>query len=93
MGKTSRKERLMAGLAVLALLLWIFGGKYLDATTVALVVLSLMLLTGIVKWEDVTGNRRSFIFDVLQVATSGAHAGGRQSGVRREAIGKGGFSR
>ncbi len=60
MGKPSRNERLMAGLAVLALLLWIFGGKYLDATTVALVVLSLMLLTGIVKWEDVTGNRQAW---------------------------------
>lgn len=60
MGKTSRNEIVMACLAVLALLLWIFGGKRLDATTVALIVLSLMILTGILTWDDIIGNRQAW---------------------------------
>ena len=46
MGKFTRKELVMALLAILALTLWIFGGKIVDATTVAGVVISLMVITG-----------------------------------------------
>jgi L-tartrate/succinate antiporter len=60
MGKMGTKEILMAGMAILALLLWIFGGKYLNATTVALIILSLMLIIGIVTWDDVIGNRQAW---------------------------------
>ena len=60
MGPFSRKEGTMAGLAVLALLLWIFGGSLLNATTVALLVLSLMIVTGIVTWDDVLGNKQAW---------------------------------
>src|SRR5208283_3159261 len=41
MGKFSRKEFLMALLAILALTLWILGGKLVDPTTVAGLVISL----------------------------------------------------
>jgi L-tartrate/succinate antiporter len=60
MGPFTRKEGTMAGLAVLALLLWIFGGSLLNATTVALLVLSLMIVTGIVTWDDVLGNKQAW---------------------------------
>ena len=60
MGPFTRKEGAMAGLAILALLLWIFGGSLLNATTVALLVLSLMIVTGIVKWDDVLGNKQAW---------------------------------
>jgi L-tartrate/succinate antiporter len=60
LGRMGAKEILMAVMAVLALLLWIFGGKHLDATTVALVTLSLMIVTGIVSWDDVIGNRQAW---------------------------------
>lgn len=60
MGPFSRKEGIMAGMALLALLLWIFGGSLLNATTVALLVLSLMIVTGIVTWDDVLGNKQAW---------------------------------
>ena len=43
MGRGSFKEISMALLALVALGLWIFGGDFINATTVALLVLSLMV--------------------------------------------------
>ncbi|MFO1363095.1 MAG: anion permease [Burkholderiales bacterium] len=57
MGSITRRELILAILVVVALSLWIFGGKYVDATTAALVVISLMLLTGVVTWDDITANK------------------------------------
>lgn len=56
----TRTEGAMASMAFLALLLWIFGGSFLNATTVALLVLSLMIVTGIVTWDDVLGNKQAW---------------------------------
>ena len=60
MGPLSRQELTMAGLAVFALLLWIFGGKMFDATTVALMALSLMVITGVITWQDVTSHKTAW---------------------------------
>jgi L-tartrate/succinate antiporter len=57
MGKITVKELVMGALAVLALLLWIFGREFIDATTVALAVISLMLVLGVVTWNDVLSNK------------------------------------
>lgn len=57
MGKFSRKELVMALLAILALALWIFGGSFVDATTVVGIVISLMMITGIVTWDDILNNK------------------------------------
>ena len=59
-GKTSAKELIMAGLALLALLLWIFGRDWIDATMVALAVICLMLITRVVTWNDVLGNKSAW---------------------------------
>ncbi len=56
MGAFSRREMLLAGLVILALALWIFGGDFINATTVALVVISLMLVLGVVSWDDIVKN-------------------------------------
>lgn len=60
MGKITRKEVIMACLAICALTLWIFGGKFFDATTTALIVVSGMILTGIITWDDVIGNKQAW---------------------------------
>ena len=60
MGGLSRNEIVMGVLVVLALALWIFGGSFIDATLVALVVISLMVLTGIVQWNDIVGNKAAW---------------------------------
>ncbi len=60
MGKVSRNEVIMALFAVLALVLWIVGRQFIDATMVALMVICLMLLTGIIKWDDVLSNKAAW---------------------------------
>lgn len=60
MGRLSRNEVIMGALVILALALWIFGGSFIDATLVALVVISLMVLTGVVKWDDIVSNKSAW---------------------------------
>ena len=57
MGPVSRREWTMAGLVALALGLWITGGRFIDPTTVAALSITLMLLTRIVSWDDILGNK------------------------------------
>jgi L-tartrate/succinate antiporter len=54
-GLTSR-EITLGVLVLLALGMWIFGGDYINATTAALVVISLMLVFGVVSWDDIVKN-------------------------------------
>ena len=56
MGGVSRREATMAALALLALAGWVAGRDLLDATTVALLVVVLMVLTRVVRWEDILGH-------------------------------------
>jgi L-tartrate/succinate antiporter len=60
MGAFSSREITLAILVVVALALWIFGGAYVDATTAALVVISLMLITGVFTWEDMMANKAAW---------------------------------
>ena len=60
MGRISIKEIAMALLALLALGLWIFGADFVNATTVALLVLSLMIITRIVEWDDVLAHKQAW---------------------------------
>jgi L-tartrate/succinate antiporter len=60
MGSLSRREMTLAVLVVIALALWIFGGAYVDATTAALVVISLMVITGVVTWDDIIANKQAW---------------------------------
>jgi L-tartrate/succinate antiporter len=53
MGGMARKEWMMAGLALAALLLWIFADKLISATMVAIVIFVIMLLVRIITWDDV----------------------------------------
>ena len=59
-GPGQPKEISMALLALLALGLWIFGGDLINATTVALLVLSLMVMTRIVEWDDVLAHKQAW---------------------------------
>lgn len=53
LGPISRRELTMAGLVVVALGLWIFGGNIFDAALVALVAISLMVVCRVVSWDDI----------------------------------------
>jgi L-tartrate/succinate antiporter len=56
LGDLGSKEITLAVLVMIALALWIFGGNYINATTAALVVISLMVLTKVVTWDDIIKN-------------------------------------
>ena len=60
MGGLTGREITLAALVGIALALWIFGGAYVNATTAALVVISLMLVTGVVTWDDITSNKAAW---------------------------------
>lgn len=60
MGALSRRELTMGGLALVALILWIFAPRWMSATTVALVSLCAMIVTGVVSWDDILEYRRGW---------------------------------
>ena len=61
MGRTTGKEWMMLGYAVLALVLWIFGREIgMDSTVAAVFVLSLMVVTGVISWQDVITNKNAW---------------------------------
>jgi L-tartrate/succinate antiporter len=60
MGRLSRNEILLGVLVVLALALWIFAADGINATTVALIVISLMLLLGVVSWADILADKAAW---------------------------------
>lgn len=61
MGKISLHEILMGSFALIALVLWIFGKELnVDSTIAAMVVLTLMVLSNVVTWEDVISNKAAW---------------------------------
>lgn len=60
MGPLTRRELLLAIMVLIALALWIFGDKFVNATTAALVVIGLMLVTKVVTWDDMLSNKQAW---------------------------------
>jgi L-tartrate/succinate antiporter len=60
MGPMSGREITLAVLVGIALGLWIFGGEVINATTAALVVISFMLLTRVVTWDQMMANKAAW---------------------------------
>ncbi len=61
LGNVTGKEYLMLGLAALALVFWIFGSTIgINSTVAALLVLVLMTLSGIVSWDDIISNKAAW---------------------------------
>ena len=56
LGALTMREVTLAVLVIIALALWIFGGDWINATTVALLVISLMLITRVIAWDDMIKN-------------------------------------
>jgi L-tartrate/succinate antiporter len=60
MGPVSGKEMTLLCLVLLALVLWIGGAKYIDATLAAMLVVVLMLVLQVVTWNDILGNTQAW---------------------------------
>src|ERR1700754_1115105 len=86
MGPLSRNEWIMAALVLLAMFLWIcgsnptislplLGSNFINATMVVFVVISLMLLTGVIEFEDIVREKSAwevfFYFTSLLTLSSG----------------------
>jgi L-tartrate/succinate antiporter len=75
MGRAGPKERIMGALVLLALGLWIFGGDFISATTVVLIIISLMIVLRVIEWDDILGNKTAWNM-LVWFATLVALAGG-----------------
>ena len=60
LGPITAREILMAVLALGALLSWIFLKDYVQATTVALAAICLMVVCKVVSWDDVIGYKQAW---------------------------------
>ncbi len=61
LGSVTFKEYLMGALAIVALVLWIFGKEIgIDATTTAICVVSVMVLSGVISWDDLLSDKAAF---------------------------------
>ncbi|MFH1738247.1 MAG: DASS family sodium-coupled anion symporter [bacterium] len=63
MGPVTRKQMTLLALVMAALVLWIGGAKYIDATLAAVLVVVLMVLLRVVSWNNVIGHAQAW--DVL----------------------------
>ena len=59
-GPITRKEITMAVLALAALVAWIAGSHWVAPVTVAMAVISLMILTKVVGWSDIAANKQAW---------------------------------
>ena len=59
-GSLSRNEMILAAVVVLSLVLWVAGGAYVGAATVAGIAVSLLLSTGVLTWNDIAGHKRAW---------------------------------
>jgi L-tartrate/succinate antiporter len=59
-GPVSRQEMLLSALVLLAIGLWILGGQHISPTTTALLVVSLMLVSGVLSFDDVISNHEAW---------------------------------
>jgi L-tartrate/succinate antiporter len=60
MGPISTGEKKMGILALLALIAWITATEWLDPTMTAMVVCALMMLTGVITWNDIAGSKMAW---------------------------------
>jgi L-tartrate/succinate antiporter len=60
MGTISPREIILAVLVTGAIVLWVIGGSFVDATLTALVAIALMLVCGVVSWDDMAKNHSAW---------------------------------
>ena len=75
LGGLTMREIQLAVLVLMALTLWIFGGAVINATTVAMAVIALMVVLRVVSWDDILANKAAWN-TLVWFATLVALAGG-----------------
>jgi L-tartrate/succinate antiporter len=65
MGPISRKEITLGVFVLMAIVMWVFGEKYVDPATAAFIVMSLMLIFRVVTWKDMANHQAAWTTIVL----------------------------
>lgn len=61
LGPLSAGERVMLIVFALLLVLWVFGEKYgIEATSAAIIGLTILLISGVLQWEDIITEKRAW---------------------------------
>ena len=61
MGPVTGKEIIMGSTVILLLVFWIFSNKLdIDSTTTAFIGLTLLILTGVLSWDDIKGEKAAW---------------------------------
>jgi L-tartrate/succinate antiporter len=60
MGPMTLVERSMLGGILIVIGLWVFGGRFTDATAAAILGVILLVVRGVVTWEDITRNSQAW---------------------------------
>ena len=60
LGPLTLREKKMGGLAMLALIGWIGATRWIDPTMTALAICALMMLTGVVTWNEIAGSKMAW---------------------------------
>jgi len=60
MGRITRRELILAAIVLLSLVLWVGGGAYVSAATVAGIAVSILLITRVLSWSDIAGHKRAW---------------------------------
>ena len=97
MGGISRRQGTMGALAVMALVGWIAGSAVVAPVIVSLIAISLMVVTGVVTWNDIVGHKQGWNvlvwFATLVAMADGLNQVGFLTWVaQRSAAGLAGFS-
>jgi len=59
-GPLARGEIILAAVVLLSLALWVAGGAYVGAATVAFIAVCILLITGVLTWNDVADHKRAW---------------------------------
>jgi len=59
-GRLKRHEIILTAVVLLSLVLWVGGGSYVAAATVAAIAVSLLLMTGVLTWNDIAAHKRAW---------------------------------
>lgn len=60
MGAISRREVILAVVVIAAILMWVLGGELLDPALTAFCGIALMLVLGVVTWDDMAKNHAAW---------------------------------
>jgi L-tartrate/succinate antiporter len=60
MGRVSRPEWTLGAAVLAALTCWVFGARFINPTLAALAVIVILILTGVLAWDEVVGNKSAW---------------------------------